>query len=76
MRSVRIFVRDYTDLLKHEAQFYKRHWKGTLITNVIIFGGVAAAGAVYTVEQEKKRERRKRYEEAKEFRVEYEVTNE
>lgn len=81
MNSVKVFVKDYGNLLKHEAQFYKRHWKGTLITNVIIFGGVAAAGAVYTVNQEKKYEKQKRYEEKKakkkdDIKVEYTVETE
>lgn len=79
--SVQIFVKDYTNLLKHEVRFYKNHWKGTIAANVIILGGVAAAGAVYTVNQEKKYERRKRYEEEKkkkkdDIKVEYKVADE
>lgn len=78
--SIQLFVKDYTNLLKHEARFYKNHWKGALITNVIIFGGVAAAGAVYTVNQEKKYEKQKKYERKRdrdeEVKIEYKIDNE
>ena len=36
------FFKDYADLCKHSGKFYKDHWKGTIVMNVVV-GGVTYA---------------------------------
>lgn len=36
---MKTFVKDYVDLCKASGNFYKKHWKGTLLLNVVIIGG-------------------------------------
>ena len=35
---MREFVKDYVDLCKDGSRFYKRHWKGVALLNVVIIG--------------------------------------
>ena len=32
------FVKDYVDLCKDGCRFYKKHWKGVVLLNVVIIG--------------------------------------
>ena len=76
VNSVKVFVKDYSNLLRHEVRFYKQHWKGTVATNLVLIGGIAAAGAAYTVHQEKEYERNKRrhnHKKEEDVKVEYKV---
>lgn len=36
------FVKDYVDLFKQTNNFYKNHWKGVIVMNVVV-GGVGMA---------------------------------
>ena len=36
------FFKDYVELSKQTGKFYKDHWKGTIVVNVIV-GGVTMA---------------------------------
>lgn len=32
------FVKDYVDLSKATGRFYKKHWKGLVVMNVVVLG--------------------------------------
>lgn len=34
---MRTFFTDYWTLVKHSGKFAKKHWKGLLVTNAIVF---------------------------------------
>ena len=36
------FVRDYVDLCKDSGRFYKKHWKGVVLLNVVVIGAELA----------------------------------
>ena len=36
---MKAFFKDYWDLCKQSGDFYKKHWKGTLVLNVVLIGG-------------------------------------
>ena len=36
---MKAFFKDYWDLCKQSGDFYKKHWKGTLVLNVFLIGG-------------------------------------
>lgn len=36
---MKTFFKDYVDLCKASGNFYKKHWKGTLLLNMVIVGG-------------------------------------
>lgn len=36
---MKAFFKDYWDLCKDTGDFYKKHWKGTLVLNAVIIGG-------------------------------------
>ena len=36
---MKAFFKDYWDLCKQSGDFYKKHWKGTLVLNAVIIGG-------------------------------------
>lgn len=36
------FVKDYVDLCKESGKFYKKHWKGVILLNVLIIGAEMA----------------------------------
>ena len=36
---MKAFFEDYWDLCKQSGDFYKKHWKGTLVLNAVIIGG-------------------------------------
>ena len=36
---MKAFFKDYWDLCKQSGEFYKKHWKGTLVLNAVIIGG-------------------------------------
>ena len=36
---MKAFFKDYWDLCKQSGDFYKKHWKGTLVLNAILIGG-------------------------------------
>lgn len=36
---MKTFFKDYWDLCKDAGDFYKKHWKGTLVLNAVIIGG-------------------------------------
>lgn len=36
---MKTFFEDYWDLCKDAGDFYKKHWKGTLVLNAVIIGG-------------------------------------
>lgn len=33
------FVKDYVELCKDSGKFYKKHWKGVIVMNVVIIAG-------------------------------------
>ena len=33
------FVKDYIDLCKDSGKFYKKHWKGVIVLNVVAIAG-------------------------------------
>ena len=35
---MREFVKDYVDLWKDSARFYKKHWKGVILLNAVVIG--------------------------------------
>lgn len=39
------FFKDYKDLCKETGRFYKEHWKGCIVMNVVILG--AEAGWIF-----------------------------
>lgn len=32
------FMKDYVDLCKVTGRFYKKHWKGVVVMNVVVLG--------------------------------------
>lgn len=36
---MKTFFKDYWDLCKDSGNFYKKHWKGTLMLNAVIIAG-------------------------------------
>ena len=36
---MKAFFKDYWDLCKQSGEFYKKHWKGTLVLNAVLIGG-------------------------------------
>ena len=36
---MKAFFKDYWDLCKQSDDFYKKHWKGTLVLNAVLIGG-------------------------------------
>ena len=32
---MKTFIKDYGDLCKHSLTFYKKHWKGVVVMNVV-----------------------------------------
>ena len=36
------FVKDYVDLCKDSGRFYKKHWKGVVLLNVVVIGAELA----------------------------------
>ena len=36
---MKAFFKDYLDLCKQSGDFYKKHWKGTLVLNAVLIGG-------------------------------------
>ena len=36
---MKAFFKDYCDLCKQSGDFYKKHWKGTLVLNAVLIGG-------------------------------------
>lgn len=36
------FVKDYVDLCKHGGSFYKKHWKGVIVMNVVVYASTMA----------------------------------
>lgn len=36
------FVKDYIDLCKHSCCFYKKHWKGVIVMNVVVYASTMA----------------------------------
>ena len=36
---MKAFFKDYWDLCKQSGDFYKKHWKGTLVLDAVIIGG-------------------------------------
>ena len=36
------FVKDYVDLCKESGKFYKKHWKGVILLNVLVIGAEMA----------------------------------
>ena len=38
---MKTFFEDYWDLCKESGNFYKKHWKGTLLLNAVIIAGEA-----------------------------------
>lgn len=36
---MKAFFKDYWNLCKDAGDFYKKHWKGTLVLNAVIIGG-------------------------------------
>ena len=36
---MKAFFKDYWDLCKQPGDFYKKHWKGTLVLNAVLIGG-------------------------------------
>ena len=36
---MKAFFKDYWDLCKQSGDFYKKHWRGTLVLNAVIIGG-------------------------------------
>ena len=36
---MKAFFKDYWDLCKQTGDFYKKHWKGTLVLNAVLIGG-------------------------------------
>ena len=36
---MKAFFKEYWDLCKQSGEFYKKHWKGTLVLNAVIIGG-------------------------------------
>ena len=36
---MKAFFKDYWDLCKQSGNFYKKHWKGTLVLNAVLIGG-------------------------------------
>ena len=36
---MKAFFKDYWDLCKQSGDFYKKHWKGTLMLNAVLIGG-------------------------------------
>ena len=36
---MKAFLKDYWDLCKQSGDFYKKHWKGTLVLNAVLIGG-------------------------------------
>lgn len=36
---MKTFFKDYLDLCKDSGNFYKKHWKGTLMLNAVIIAG-------------------------------------
>ena len=36
---MKAFFKDYWDLCKQSGDFYKKHWKGTLVLNAVLIGG-------------------------------------
>lgn len=47
------FWKDYGELCKETGRFYKKHWKGVIVLNAVIFGAEVA----YFKYQNKKFER-------------------
>ena len=35
---MKAFFKDYWDLCKQSGDFYKKHWKGTLVLNAVLIG--------------------------------------
>ena len=35
---MREFVNDYIELCKDSGRFYKKHWKGVILMNVVVIG--------------------------------------
>lgn len=46
--KVKVFGNDYAELLHGHGEFYKKHWKGVILTQVAIYG-VVIVGAVGTL---------------------------
>ena len=36
---MKAFFKDYWELCKQSGDFYKKHWKGTLVLNAVLIGG-------------------------------------
>ena len=36
---MKAFFKDYWDLCKQSGDFYKKHWRGTLVLNAVLIGG-------------------------------------
>ena len=36
---MKAFFKDYWDLCKQTGDFYKKHWKGTLVLNAVLISG-------------------------------------
>ena len=36
---MKAFFKDYWDLCEQSGDFYKKHWKGTLVLNAVLIGG-------------------------------------
>ena len=36
---MKAFFKDYWDLCRQSGDFYKKHWKGTLVLNAVLIGG-------------------------------------
>ncbi len=39
---MKTFFKDYWDLCVDTGKFYKKHWKGTLVMNVVVLGAEMA----------------------------------
>lgn len=37
--SIMVFMKDYKDLMACNKAFYKKHWKGTIVVNYLVFSG-------------------------------------
>ena len=63
INSVGRFMEDAGNLMRHEAHFYKAHWKGIVVLNVAVVG--AMAGAYVYQQKRDEKWRKKQYREIK-----------
>lgn len=79
VKAVKVFVKDTTDLWKHEARYMKSHWKGLLIISGVVIGAEVGATCYQTNKwKEERKHREKEYEKSvKEWEdrinIEYEI---